>query len=348
VCAVFASAAAGADVIFLEKALSAGLDCHVVLPFPVAEFERTSVADIGGDWVARFHAVLEAASSVTVVDDGFPENTGGALAFCNLVMTARASACARAWGMPLRALAVWDRLPAAGAGGTAECVGIFRDAGLLVDVVDPLRADEGTVAVGGSGGGGPLFANMPSVRAGETGSEVSVMTGLRVNGYEDLGEAGLVGLERDVFGRLADLLAGEAGCLSCQGHCGEYVFFWDSPGAAGRAAPGMLALLGSEARERGLGVGFSMLLHVAPMQMVVNPLVHQYSREGRAAVALLKGLARLAPGVVHATGRFADLLALEPDGGLVCTYAGTLDAAGGPLGYRIHRLEKASRGHLVP
>lgn len=54
-------AAAGGDILFLEACQQRGVDCRVLLPFPVPEFIDRSVlpsAD-GGSWRHRFDAVLQ-------------------------------------------------------------------------------------------------------------------------------------------------------------------------------------------------------------------------------------------------------------------------------------------------
>ncbi len=71
---VYGSLAAGADILFAEAALAAGCDLHVVLPFPVESFVKTSVAtgdppDEADRWGERFHACLNRSTSlVTAVD----------------------------------------------------------------------------------------------------------------------------------------------------------------------------------------------------------------------------------------------------------------------------------------
>ena len=56
--AVVGAAAAGADLLVLEAARQLSIPAHLVLPFPVEEFEQRSVADRGAEWRARFRRVL--------------------------------------------------------------------------------------------------------------------------------------------------------------------------------------------------------------------------------------------------------------------------------------------------
>lgn len=61
---VFASAACGADLLFIEAALDHGAEVNIVLPFGRDDFVRTSVAIGGGEWVTRFDAGLSRATRV--------------------------------------------------------------------------------------------------------------------------------------------------------------------------------------------------------------------------------------------------------------------------------------------
>ena len=56
--------AAGADIIIAETLIALGAALHVVLPCPPAQFETQSVAPAGPEWTKRYHALLEAATSL--------------------------------------------------------------------------------------------------------------------------------------------------------------------------------------------------------------------------------------------------------------------------------------------
>jgi class 3 adenylate cyclase len=68
----FSSAAAGADILFLEALQELGAETNIVLPHPPELFIQTSVAcadDAHADWVKRFERALENARQVTVLAD---------------------------------------------------------------------------------------------------------------------------------------------------------------------------------------------------------------------------------------------------------------------------------------
>ncbi|MFT5175759.1 MAG: class 3 adenylate cyclase [Gammaproteobacteria bacterium] len=60
----YASAACGADILFIEAMLDRGAEVHVVLPFGNDEFIRTSVAFAGQGWVRRFFSAMSRVTSV--------------------------------------------------------------------------------------------------------------------------------------------------------------------------------------------------------------------------------------------------------------------------------------------
>lgn len=64
----YGALAGGADLIVAEAVLARGAELHLVLPAPPAVFRADSAAPLGGDWPARFDAVLERAATVSVVD----------------------------------------------------------------------------------------------------------------------------------------------------------------------------------------------------------------------------------------------------------------------------------------
>jgi hypothetical protein len=66
---VFASAACGADLLFIEAALDRRAEVNIVLPFERADFVRTSVAVGGEEWMTRFDAALARATRITMTTD---------------------------------------------------------------------------------------------------------------------------------------------------------------------------------------------------------------------------------------------------------------------------------------
>ena len=66
---VFASAACGGDLLFIEAAQSLAAEVNIVLPFDRDEFVRTSVAAGGDEWLPRFESALQRAARVIMATD---------------------------------------------------------------------------------------------------------------------------------------------------------------------------------------------------------------------------------------------------------------------------------------
>ncbi|HTB67658.1 MAG TPA: TRAFs-binding domain-containing protein, partial [Steroidobacteraceae bacterium] len=132
----FASAACGADILFLEAMLELGGEINIVLPSDTESFVQASVLPGGNEnWVERFHRVMKAAKQVTYASRHAA--TEVYLAYANVLMFGLAKSRARGIEGQLRALAVWDGRPGA-AGGTATAIGRWRSCGQPVHAIDPL------------------------------------------------------------------------------------------------------------------------------------------------------------------------------------------------------------------
>jgi tetratricopeptide (TPR) repeat protein len=135
----FAGAACGSDILFLEAMMKRG-HTRVVLPFSADEFMKTSVAVVpDGNWPDRFNNVLEHAEQVQIVS-GAPSDWGGIVfEYANLLLLGLARLRSRALDTDLVGLAVWDRNPGDGPGGTAETVKSWREYGVKVVEISPSK-----------------------------------------------------------------------------------------------------------------------------------------------------------------------------------------------------------------
>jgi hypothetical protein len=75
---IYGALACGADIVVAEAALAAGIELHVVLPFPVDAFVATSVeignpADAPDRWTGRFWQCLRQSASFTALVERPPE-----------------------------------------------------------------------------------------------------------------------------------------------------------------------------------------------------------------------------------------------------------------------------------
>jgi len=91
---VYSSAACGADLIFIEVALSMGAELNVVLPFDRDDFVRTSVAIGGEDWIGRFDAALSRATRIIMATE--ENHLGDDVLFDHAAMLLEGLTCLRA------------------------------------------------------------------------------------------------------------------------------------------------------------------------------------------------------------------------------------------------------------
>jgi class 3 adenylate cyclase len=84
--AMYGAVACGTDIVCIEAMQALGGETHVVLPFPLAEYHRTSPGFAGSDWAGRFERVLALADSVTVTSDHLASGSTATFEYSQLVL----------------------------------------------------------------------------------------------------------------------------------------------------------------------------------------------------------------------------------------------------------------------
>ncbi len=131
-----ASAAAGADLLFLEACRELGLGYSVVLPFDPDRFREDF--DDPAEW-ARARALMDGAANVEIAPGHEVAPEAYHLAAREILDVSDAM------------LFAWDRQPARGIGGTAESVAEARGRGVPLRVIDAATSQAGPLE-----GGRPL------------------------------------------------------------------------------------------------------------------------------------------------------------------------------------------------
>lgn len=101
-----ASAACGSDLIAQDLARETNIERIVVLPSDPVKFRASSVVDRPGDWGSMFDRLAKEVK-LEVVD--VPEGDAGYLE-ANIHLLDRAESVARGRGVPVTAMAVWDKI----------------------------------------------------------------------------------------------------------------------------------------------------------------------------------------------------------------------------------------------
>lgn len=306
----YSSAAAGGDLLFLETALELNAEVHVILPFGVAAFRDASVRPYGESWLHRFDRVLEQAKSLTVLGEDVADLHTSAFDFANRMLAARSSAQGKLLDMPVQGLALWNRRQGDGGGGTADSVHYWSRARLPVYVIHPLDASkDGDHEAQFS----PPERAFPVIHSANPDGVTTVLGHicyLSIDGYGNLREREYPAFFR-MMGAVAELLVEQNWYPARYGFGNQYVFVWESLRDAAVASVAMMELLERERDAQGCKLEFRMLMNSAPLQLMVNPLLNQYTHEGVSIARLGRISSRLSPGSVFATEYFADLLALE-------------------------------------
>lgn len=122
------SAAAGADLLFLEACRDEGLAYSVILPFPEDRFRKDFATET--EW-SRAKALIDGAASIEIASghEGMPEAYH--LASREILDVSDAM------------LFVWDGKPERGIGGTGETVADARDRGVPYQIIDPSSGEVG-------------------------------------------------------------------------------------------------------------------------------------------------------------------------------------------------------------
>lgn len=126
--------ARGTDIIAAELASSAGAEVWLLIAQPDEDFVPGSVRLPGTDWEERYRRLRATCATRFQPDELGPAPTPGAAFERNndWLLAVAQSAAPR-----LRALAVWDRAPGDGPGGTSDFVERARAMGATVAIIDP-------------------------------------------------------------------------------------------------------------------------------------------------------------------------------------------------------------------
>jgi hypothetical protein len=135
VTALVCAAACGADLLALDAAQESGIEAHIVLPYAIDDFRRSSVTDRGADWGEDFDRLVGAAQArghvhilgLHVRDPDAYEKTNEAILDEALALAGHDAA-------RVVALAVWDGASAGrpGADYTAAFTNAARARGIAV------------------------------------------------------------------------------------------------------------------------------------------------------------------------------------------------------------------------
>jgi len=321
----YASAARGADILFLEAMLELGGEIHIVLPSDRESFIAASVATAGGmHWVRRFEAVMAHAKQVSYAT----QHSQGEvfLAYANLLLLGLAKSQARQIDGVLSALALWDGA-SGGHGGTASALRLWRDCGEAVHAIHPLTLAQQDLPAhpGGPGPSDTWLAAQSDTDPRAVRKLVSLLFADAV-GFSQLDEQQVPLFVSHFLGRIAQRLAASAVGPIVRNTWGDALYLvFNDVAAAGRTALDLCELMeNTDWAQLGLPkrLGIRIGLHCGPAYPVIDPIMERLNYTG-VQVSRAARLEPIAPpGCVYASEAFAALAEVAGARDFVCEYVG--------------------------
>lgn len=321
----FASAACGSDLLFLQAAIDAGADVHVVLPFSRDEFFKSSVEFAGEPYAKLFWNMVDESSDrvrVTQLSTKPSMNVYKDFEYANRILYGLARVRSLELGTELSAMCVWNNQPGDGAGGTADAVNAWRAAGLKPEIIDLQM-----IAKAKGVSSPPSSAPAPHISAGPppAPTRLAAMLFADAKGFSKLPDDRMLPFVEQYLGLLRKMLdsAGIKPMLLNTWGDGLYMVFETARDA------GTFALQLCDALERARAAGkleldirLRVALHAGPVLPCHNPATDRPDVIGTHVTRA----ARLEPvtptGQVYSTEAFAALAYAEHVDAFRCDYVG--------------------------
>ena len=325
----YGSLASGADILWAEALLERGSELNVQLPFAREEFERTSVASSGAQWVERFERCLTSATSVRyATDDAF---LGDDVLYRYGSELSMGLALLRAGFLDadVRQLAVWDGGPAHGAAGTAIDVDTWAGSGHPTTVI----------AVGGAG----AHEDSPAAVEPPPGRVVRALLFGDIKGFSRLRDEQLPHFAEAVLGAFAAVLVRHPDVeVSNTWGDGLFAVLANVESAADCALELQAAMGGLDLEAAGLPPDLSLRLgaHLGPVFPVHDPVRDARTYMGSHVSRTARIEPVTPPRAVYVTEPFAAALLLAGRDDLACDYVGHMPAAKDYGRLRMHRLRR--------
>lgn len=313
----YGSLAAGADILFAETLLARGASLHVVLPFDEAEFIDASVRPAGGDWIERFAACRDRATTVRYATEDRYLGDDHLFGYCSQLAMGLALLHARHLSAPAEQIVVWDGKPPSAAVGTAVDMLNWRRTGMPQRVIRV-----------GNGFEPPPPPPAPP-RAVERRTRAMLFGD--VKGFSRLGDDQLPRFIDVFLGCFAQVIRSYRTDIRLANTWGDGLFLvFDDAGAAANCALALQEAVARIDRERyrlpsdmSLRIG----IHLGPVYAARDPVLMRDNFFG----AHVSRAARIEPvtpeGCVYVTETMAAVLALHNMNDFHCEYVGMTEAA---------------------
>jgi class 3 adenylate cyclase len=333
----YSSVACGADILFAERMLERKAELHIVLPFELEDFYRTSV-DFGAaadpvmaPWRARCDRVLREATQVHAATAERYLEDDVLFDFASTFLQGLAILRAAERGVEPYALAVVDPEASHGrpVGGTADLLARWEARGLGLRVIDlaRLRAEAGVLP------GRPIPAKPPGPSARRVRRKVMVMLFADVKNFSKLDDErypDFFAAFLDEVKRVLDAMSPPPAFVNTWGD-GLYVAFEGVVAGADCALRLVERVREVEWKALGLPADTTVRVgvHAGPVYQRLDPILGRENVFGSHVNRAARIEPVTTPGCVFVSEQFAAALAVEPGHPFTCEYVGVEDLAKG-------------------
>jgi class 3 adenylate cyclase len=364
------SAAAGADLLFIDALQERKKPVHIVLPWAMEEFRKTSVAPYEPAsappvWGPMFKAAIAQAATVREIGQSYEPSSSVGWEYMMEVTAGIALHSARASRLDILPMALWDGKPGRGAGGTESFVQFWQGQLRYTPMIIPMPEQPG-------GRSAYVLRDRPTRSEHSTLKQsVKSMLFADIYGYSKLTEHVIPEFVENFLTRVSELAASSSYAPRLVNTWGDAIYaVFDFAHQAGCFALELTQMIKEGEKEwlaKGLyfeewvegqaepkkqPLSIRVGLHTGPVFMHYDPLVRELGFTGThvSRAARIEPVAK--PGEVYASEEFAALAELGAEirrqarnGAaperldFVCEYAGSLALAKGyPGRFRIYRV----------
>jgi len=339
----YGALASGADILWAEALLASGSELHVVLPFPLEEFVRSSVAPAGDEWVERFHRCMAGATAVHYATDDVCRADDVLYRYGAEFAMGLALLRARYLDAGVRLLAVWDGKPARGGAGTAIEVATWQRAGGAVTIIAPRAAKAHGADVGSS----PESPDSDSASPTAVPSRVlRAMLFADIRGFSKLSDDDLPTFATQVLAPIARVLDRHQSSIEYRNTWGDALYAVLSSAAEAAACALELQEAIDEIDLTSVGLPSHLALrlgtHFGPVLPMWDPVLNGMTFVGTHVNRTARLEPVTPPGAAYVTEHFAAALVLGRAEGLVCDYVGHMPAAKDFGRLRMYRLRRST------
>jgi Tetratricopeptide Repeats-Sensor len=334
----FASAASGADLLFLEVLLELGGEAHVVLPYDRDQFVKDSVEPSAGEsWVPRFERVVGLAAEVMTTST--QRMADGELSYEYALRLTDGMAGLRADELDTEVvrLAVWDGKPGDGPGGTGSAIDWWRGLNHFVEIIDLkaiLESERGALAagVGLDASPDPVTTVSDGAVSGFTPQIVGVLFA-DARHFSALTEEQILFFVEHFLGAVAGEVARASRPPILKNTWGDGLYFvFERVEDAGLLALALCDSIGRTdwtSRRLPSDLGLRVGLHAGPAYACTDPVTGRTNYLGVHVSRAARIEPITPPGFAYASGAFAALARAEQVRTFRCDYVGRTPLAKG-------------------